>query len=78
VFAFVQRFPRFEDALADLDDCLSLVHLFATLPAVRAVKAARTSAARRLAQEWQYFIARTHALRRVFFRCVRPSPVLVR
>lgn len=61
-----ERYPRFEDALGDLDDALSLTHLIASLPAVRVIKPARTAAAQRFAREWQYFVARSHSLRKVF------------
>ena len=62
-----ERYPRFDDALGDIDDALSLVHLFAALPAEQQIKPARTAAALRLVREWQYYVARSRSLRRVFF-----------
>jgi pescadillo protein len=62
-----ERYPRFADALGDCDDALTLVHLLATFPAERPLSTSVTAAARTLAREWQYYVARAHALRRVFF-----------
>lgn len=67
-----ERYPKFIDALRDLDDCLSMVHLFAALPAVdRAVDGEkipvdRVHNCRRLSHEWQAYISRTHRLRKTF------------
>ncbi|PIN07133.1 Protein required for normal rRNA processing [Handroanthus impetiginosus] len=67
-----ERYPQFIDALRDLDDCLSMVHLFAALPAVdRAVDGEkipvdRVHHCRRLSHEWQAYISRTHKLRKTF------------
>ncbi|XP_073270691.1 pescadillo homolog isoform X1 [Primulina huaijiensis] len=67
-----ERYPKFVDALRDLDDCLSMVHLFAALPAVdRAVDGEkipvdRVHNCRRLSHEWQAYISRTHRLRKTF------------
>ncbi|XP_075495962.1 pescadillo homolog isoform X2 [Primulina tabacum] len=67
-----ERYPEFIDALRDLDDCLSMVHLFAALPAVdRAVNGEkipvdRVHNCRRLSLEWQAFVSRTHKLRKTF------------
>ncbi|XP_020203485.1 pescadillo homolog [Cajanus cajan] len=63
-----QRYPRFVDALGELDDCLTMVHLFAALPASEGKKIEVESVhkCRRLAHEWQAFISRTHKLRKTF------------
>jgi pescadillo len=63
-----ERYPTFVDALRDLDDALTLVHLFAALPADsrRNVPRPVVETARRLATEWAAFCARAGALRRVF------------
>ncbi|KAL0384008.1 UNVERIFIED_CONTAM: Pescadillo [Sesamum radiatum] len=67
-----ERYPKFIDALRDLDDCLSMVHLFAALPAVdRAVDGEkipvdRVHNCRRLSHEWQAYISRTNKLRKTF------------
>ncbi|XP_009782432.1 pescadillo homolog [Nicotiana tabacum] len=63
-----ERYPKFIDALRDLDDCLSMVHLFAALPAVEREKIPvnRVHNCRRLSHEWQAYISRTHKLRKTF------------
>lgn len=63
-----ERYPSFIDALRDLDDSLTLVHLFATLPADSSHKipVERIHAARRLSLEWQAYVTRTNSLRKVF------------
>lgn len=63
-----ERYPRFGDALADLDDPICLVHLYASLPSDKYIDPKHTSLARRLSQEWQAYVVKTRALRKV------PSP----
>lgn len=62
------RYPSFVDALRDLDDPLTMVHLFATLPAEAAhgIPAKVVATSRRLALEWQAWVVRTAALRKTF------------
>ncbi|KAF8733807.1 hypothetical protein HU200_014657 [Digitaria exilis] len=64
----LERYPTFVDALRDLDDCLTMVHLFAALPAVdgERIEVKRIHNCRRLSHEWQAYISRTHALRKTF------------
>ncbi|KAL4432847.1 hypothetical protein ABPG77_008173 [Micractinium sp. CCAP 211/92] len=63
-----ERYPSFVDALRDLDDPLTMVHLFAVLPAERAhgIPPPVVALARRLALEWQAWVVRAHALRKTF------------
>ncbi|CAN6444855.1 unnamed protein product [Victoria cruziana] len=63
-----ERYPTFIDALRDLDDCLTMVHLFAALPASASehIEVKRIHHCRRLSQEWQAYISRTHSLRKTF------------
>ncbi|KAI8000977.1 hypothetical protein LOK49_LG09G00440 [Camellia lanceoleosa] len=63
-----ERYPSFIDALRDLDDCLTMVHLFAALPAIERDKidVKRIHNCRRLSHEWQAYVSRTHKLRKTF------------
>lgn len=63
-----ERYPQFVDALRDLDDCLTMVHLFAALPVLEREKVApkRIHNCRMLSHEWQAYISRTHKLRKTF------------
>ena len=60
------RYPTFVDSLRDLDDALSLIVLFAALPATSTVPASIIANCNRLAAEWQLYVMRTHSLRKVF------------
>lgn len=64
----LERYPTFVDALRDLDDCLTMVHLFATLPAIESehIPVDRIHNCRRLSLEWQAYISRAHCLRKTF------------
>lgn len=62
-----ERYPRFSDAIAELDDALSMAHLYASLPSLYSIRAEKTAMAKQLVREWQYYIARTRTLRKVFF-----------
>jgi pescadillo len=63
-----ERYPTFVDALRDMDDALSMVHLFATLPAdgSQQIPASVVHNSRRIALEWQAFCVRTSTLRKAF------------
>jgi len=61
-----ERYPRFIDALRDMDDALCMVHLFAALPSQGRVTVKRTSACQQLVSHWQYYVARSRCLRKVF------------
>lgn len=63
-----ERYPKFIDALRDLDDCLTMVHLFAALPAKEKenIQVKRIHNCRRLSHEWQAYVSRTHKLRKTF------------
>ncbi|KAM1005859.1 hypothetical protein ACFX15_002626 [Malus domestica] len=63
----LQRYPKFVDALRDIDDCLTMVHLFVALPAIEdRIDVKRIHNCRRLSHEWQAYISWTHKLRKVF------------
>eukprot|EP01041_Mallomonas_annulata_P004184 gene4184-8320_t len=61
-----ERYPRFVDALRDMDDALCMVHLFASLPSQGRVTPKRTAACKELVRQWQYYVARSRNLRKVF------------
>lgn len=60
-----ERYPTFMDAIRDLDDAVTMIHLFMLMP-TKTIKPKRVDNCRRLALEFQYFIVRSRALRKVF------------
>lgn len=61
-----ERYPSFLDALRDIDDALSMMFLFANMPATSAVGAKITSQATKLTNQWLAYVARERALKKVF------------
>lgn len=61
-----ERYPTFLDAIRDLDDALSMLFLFAAMPATDRVSAKVTADAERLCNQWMAYVARERALRKVF------------
>lgn len=61
-----QRYPTFLDALRDLDDPLSMLFLFAMIPASNSVSSKVAQDADRLCHQWMAYVAREKLLRKVF------------
>ena len=61
-----ERYPRFQDALSDLDDALTLTYLFASLPGQGHLSAKVTSKAKSLAAAWGAYCATTSSITKSF------------
>lgn len=61
-----ERYPTFVDALRDLDDALSLLFLFASLPSTDAVPPKVISRCQRLCHEFEHYLITTNSLRKSF------------
>ncbi|KAK9358093.1 Pescadillo N-terminus-domain-containing protein [Lipomyces starkeyi] len=61
-----ERYPTFLDAVRDLDDALSMLFLFAAMPASDKVSARVTEDAEKLCNQWMAYVARERLLRKVF------------
>eukprot|EP00440_Ansanella_granifera_P030740 gb/GFBE01033388.1/.p1 GENE.gb/GFBE01033388.1/~~gb/GFBE01033388.1/.p1 ORF type:complete len:602 (+),score=187.01 gb/GFBE01033388.1/:1-1806(+) len=63
-----ERYPSFDDAIRDLDDAVSMLALFQSLSAdqARDIPVEAISEATRLYQEFQLYVIRAQALRKIF------------
>jgi len=61
-----ERYPTFADALRDLDDALSMVFLFSTLPQTDKIKMDTVTLCKRLCVEFQHYVISSNSLRKVF------------
>jgi pescadillo len=61
-----ERYPTFIDALRDLDDCLSMLFLFANLPSTSTVPAKMIARCERLCLEFEHYLILSQSLRKSF------------
>jgi pescadillo protein len=61
-----ERYPRFVDAISDMDDALTLVYLFAALPSEAHIKTKVTNNAKALAAAWGSYCATTSSITKSF------------
>ncbi|XP_061189628.1 pescadillo-like isoform X2 [Saccostrea echinata] len=61
-----ERYPSFQDALGDLDDCLSMCFLFGTMPQSARIHMEYINHARKLTVEFMHYIIASRSLRKVF------------
>jgi pescadillo protein len=61
-----ERYPTFVDALRDLDDCLSMLFLFANLPSTPTVPSKMIARCERLCLEFQHYLIVSNSLRKSF------------
>uniref|UniRef100_A0A7S3JZ61 Pescadillo homolog n=1 Tax=Aureoumbra lagunensis TaxID=44058 RepID=A0A7S3JZ61_9STRA len=61
-----ERYPKFNDALNDLDDALSMLFLFAALPAQGRVSADRIAKCEELCQRWNSYVSTVGVLTKAF------------
>ena len=66
IFCFRYRYSTFQSALADLDDCLTLVFLFSKMPTGNGIESKLIQKAKRLTDEFATYVAQTNSLRKVF------------
>ncbi|KAI5467397.1 pescadillo [Mariannaea sp. PMI_226] len=61
-----ERYPTFVDALRDLDDCLSMLFLFANLPSTSMVPAKMIARCERLCLEFQHYLIMSQSVTKSF------------
>ena len=61
-----ERYPTFIDALRDLDDALSLLFLFASLPSTDTVPPKVISKCQKLCHEFEHYLITTNSMRKSF------------
>ncbi|KAJ3303040.1 mRNA-binding ribosome synthesis protein nop7 [Blyttiomyces sp. JEL0837] len=61
-----ERYPTFVDAVRDLDDALSMIFLFATLPANGVIPTTHIETCHRLASEFQHYVMASKSLKKCF------------
>lgn len=61
-----ERYPKFIDAIRDLDDCLASVFLFATMPVTDQIDGKRIKKCQHLAAEFLHYVIASKSLKKVF------------